>query len=86
MKITTEKLVELLDENKDGFVDKRELVDKLAGAIKLKDINQQEIGDLFDKLDVNDSGKLTPNEIGLYIDGAQLQKKERIRNIDPTTV
>lgn len=39
MKITTEKLVELLDENKDGFVDKRELVDKLAGAIKLKDIN-----------------------------------------------
>ena len=39
MKITTKRLVELLDENKDGVVDKRELVEKLAGAISLKDIN-----------------------------------------------
>ena len=74
MKITTKRLVELLDENKDGVVDKRELVEKLAGAISLKDINQQEIGDLFDKIDVNDNGTLTVNEFALYIEGAQLKK------------
>lgn len=40
MKITTKRLVELLDEDKNGIINKRELVELLAGVIGLKDINQ----------------------------------------------
>lgn len=58
-----------LDEDKDGKIDKKEFVDRMSLSIGFdpKKLNSSELGRLFDALDMNTSGSLSINELGMYI-------------------
>ena len=85
LQITTKMLHKILDIDGNGSLSKGELVENLGRALQLKDLQSKDIGDLFDKMDVNDNGSLSVLEFSLYIEGAKLEKAQRLNNIDPET-
>lgn len=74
LQITTKMLHKILDIDGNGSLSKGELVENLGRALQLKDLQSKDIGDLFDKMDVNDNGSLSVLEFSLYIEGAKLEK------------
>jgi Ca2+-binding EF-hand superfamily protein len=63
----------LLDEDKNGSVDKREFIDGLFTMMN-HTISQQDLAIVFDALDLNNDHFLSVNEFGLYLQGAKIQK------------
>lgn len=48
-------------------------------------LGRQELGLLFDAFDIGKSGALSINALGAYVQGAKLDKEERIKKMDPET-
>lgn len=63
----------MLDEDKNGSVDKREFIDGLFTMMN-HTISQQDLAIVFDALDLNNDHFLSVNEFGLYLQGAKIQK------------
>lgn len=70
---TTSDLHKDLDIDGDGYVDKREFVTRMGEFCKagqVSGLQPADLGLLFDSLDGNDDGRLSVNELGLYIKSA----------------
>jgi Ca2+-binding EF-hand superfamily protein len=65
-------------------VDKKEFVERLAGAINKKSMIAADIGLVFDTLDRNNDGKLSVNEFKTYIKGVERSREKRVAEMDPT--
>ena len=76
------ELHDRLDENKDGGVDKREFLTKLA-TLSIPGLLPQDLGQVFDSLDINDDGSLSVHEFSLYLEGAELSRAERVASMGP---
>lgn len=86
-KISTEQLFKALDADGDGKVDKHEFVERMAVSVGFEaaKLNKQELGKLFDALDVAGGGELSINALGAYVEGAKQDKAERMKNMDAET-
>lgn len=71
-----------LDADGDGRVDKREFVTRMR-ELAVPGLLPQDLGLVFDSLDVNDDGALSLSEFALYLEGAQLNRAERVKRMDP---
>lgn len=83
--ISIEQLHKLLDDNKDGSVDKREFTEGLS-AMMQHTISQQDLATIFDALDLSNDHFLSVNEFGLYLQGAKIQKDQKKAELDPATI
>lgn len=61
-----------LDTNNDGSVDKMEFVDGLSKIILSTTLTRQDLGIIFDEIDLNGDHYLSVNEFGYYLEGAKL--------------
>jgi Ca2+-binding EF-hand superfamily protein len=75
--ITIETLHKTLDINNDGSVDKLEFVDGVSKIITTTSLTRQDLGTIFDAIDLNGDNYLSVNEFGYYLDGAKLQKDQK---------
>lgn len=73
--ITTNQLHKTLDINNDGSVDKMEFVDGIAKLIMNTNLTRQDLGTIFDSIDLNGDHYLSVNEFGYYLEGAKLEKE-----------
>lgn len=73
-RITIEEMHKNLDINNDGSVDKIEFVDGLTKFIMSTSLTKQDLGVIFDEIDLNGDHYLSVNEFGYYLEGAKLQK------------
>lgn len=64
-----------LDINNDGSVDKQEFVDGIAKLIMNTNLTRQDLGTIFDSIDLNGDHYLSVNEFGYYLEGAKLEKE-----------
>lgn len=80
--MTTAELHKRLDENRDGSVDKREFVTMMSRE-GVPGLLAADLGTIFDALDINDDRALSLDEFALFLEGAQQNAQERIRNMDP---
>ena len=71
--MTTKQLHEELDENKDGEVDRREFVTHMV-KYNIQNIYPRDLGSIFEALDLNGDGVLSPDEFALYLEGAKLSR------------
>lgn len=70
--ITIEQMHKTLDTNNDGSVDKMEFVDGLSKMILSTTLTRQDLGIIFDEIDLNGDHYLSVNEFGYYLEGAKL--------------
>jgi len=80
--ITINTLHTTLDINQDGSVDKLEFVDGMTKIITATSLTRQDLGTIFDAIDVNGDNYLSVNEFGLYLEGAKLQKDQKKAQLD----
>ena len=67
--MTPEQLHSYLDDNQDGYVDKKEFVNRLREAINQRSLLDADIGLVFSTLDRNEDGKISVNEFKTFIKG-----------------
>jgi len=65
--MSTADLHARLDANRDGRVDKKEFVGRMGELGPQLGLRPQDLGLLFDSMDVNGDGELSPGELGLYL-------------------
>ena len=75
---TTTKVHEMLDSNKDGYVDKMEFLVGMEQHFPIPTLTKRDYNSIFDAIDIDDNGFLSVNEFCLYIEGAQLTRDQRI--------
>lgn len=80
--ITLNKLYEMMDLNKDGVVDRDEFVTTLPQLMQIPGVEMRDYAIIFTAIDINNDGKLTLNEFGLFIEGAKVEKMQRMQEID----
>ena len=83
--MSVKKLHEFLDEDGDGNVDRREFMTRMMKQ-RIEGINERNLGNIFDALDINGDGKISPEEFQLYIKGANKNREQRLKEIDPDIV
>ena len=59
--MSVKKLHEFLDEDGDGNVDRREFMTRMMKQ-RIEGINERNLGNIFDALDINGDGKISPEE------------------------
>lgn len=69
-----------LDTNGDGEVDQNEFVDGFM-RMNVYSLKRADFIEIFKELDRKNEGALKLNEFGMFIEGAQLTKQQRINNI-----
>ena len=84
--ITLQELHKSLDTNNDGAVDKNEFVEGITRIIMLPSLTRQDLGTIFDAIDLNNDKSLSLNEFGYYLQGAKLKKEQKKAKIDPATL
>ena len=67
--MTVSDLHSKLDADGDGKVDKREFVTRMRD-IGVPGLLPADLGLVFDSLDINDDGGLSPSEFSLFLEGA----------------
>ena len=67
--MSTSELHSKLDADGDGKVDKREFVTRMRD-IGVPGLVPADLGLIFDSLDINDDGGLSPHEFSLFLEGA----------------
>ena len=84
--ISINKLFEFLDANRDGVVDRDEFVNSMPVFMENSGIDMRDYAIIFTALDMNNDHVLSLNELGMFIEGAKLDKIQRISAIDPKLV
>ena len=67
---TTVKLHEMLDTNKDGYVDKLEFTTGFEQYFKVPGLVLRDYNGIFDAIDLDNNGYLSVNEFCMFIEGA----------------
>ena len=75
---TTARLHDMLDTNKDGFVDKMEFMVGFEQYFPNIGLTKRDYTQIFDAIDIDDNGFLSVNEFCLFIEGASLTRDQRI--------
>lgn len=65
--ITLEELHKNLDTNGDGVVDKQEFIEGISRVIMLPSLTRQDLGTIFDAIDLNNDKSLSLNEFSYYL-------------------
>lgn len=81
--MTLDELHRKLDMDGDGKVDKMEFVTRMK-ALAVPGLLPQDLGLIFDSIDVNADQSLSVEEFRLFLQGAKLTKDERIKRLDPS--
>jgi Ca2+-binding EF-hand superfamily protein len=84
--ITLDELHKSLDTNGDGVVDKIEFTEGISRSIMLPSLTRQDLGTIFDAIDLNNDKSLSLNEFSYYLQGAKLKKDQKKAKIDPATI
>lgn len=84
--ITLLQLFESLDLNKDGAVDNTEFVTMMSSSLPEIGLSMSDYAFVFTALDVNHDGTLSLNEFGMFIEGAKLDKMQRMNSLDPRLI
>lgn len=79
-------MFELMDMNKDGTVDRDEFVTSLASILQIPGLDMRDYAMIFNALDLNNDGSLSLNEFGMFIEGAKVDKMQRMQDLDPKLV
>jgi Ca2+-binding EF-hand superfamily protein len=80
--MSVKQLHEDLDEDGDGNVDRREFLTRMVRH-RIDGINPRDLGNIFDALDLNGDGVISPEEFQLYLKGANKSREQRAKDIDP---
>jgi Ca2+-binding EF-hand superfamily protein len=67
-------------------VDNNEFVTMMAGSLQDIGLSMSDYAFVFNALDVNHDGTLSLNEFGMFIEGAKLDKLQRINSLDPRLI
>ena len=84
--VTMKSLFEKLDANGDGFVDREEFVYGLIATLNIESLKLQDYSILFAALDMNNQGKLSVHQFGMFIEGAKLSKLQRMNELDKDVI
>jgi Ca2+-binding EF-hand superfamily protein len=84
--IPINKLFESMDANRDGVVDRDEFVMTMPQIIQIPGIEMRDYAIIFNALDLNNDGTLSLNEFGLFLEGAKVDKMQKMRDIDPKII
>lgn len=49
-------------------------------------VNMRDFAQIFEELDLNKDGSLSLSEFGMFIEGAKLDKQQRMNQIDPQII
>lgn len=81
--ISIEEFHQKLDADRDGTVDEHEWIEGVARIINFQQANltQENLRQIFKKIDVDGDGSLTVNELAYYISGAKQDMHARISRI-----
>ena len=86
MNITNSMLFDKIDANRDGLVSRDEFVLSMPQVILIPGIVTRDYAQVFEELDINKDSFLSLNEFALFIEGAKLDKQQRISQIDPQLI
>jgi len=84
--ITLESMHKQLDVNGDGSVDKLEFVTGLSTIMTSSLLTKQDLGTIFDMIDINGDNYLSVNEFGYFLQGVKLKKEEKKAKLDQGTI
>ena len=84
--ITLIQLYEQLDMNKDGIVDNNEFVTIMHSSLPELGLSMSDYAFIFNALDINHDGNLSMNEFGMSVEGAKLEKLQRMNSLDPKLI
>ena len=75
-----------MDLNKDNVIDRDEFVTTMPNVLQIPGVDMREYAMIFNALDINNDGKLSINEFGMFIEGAKVDKLQRMQELDPSLV
>lgn len=84
--ITLAKLYEMMDANRDGKIDKDEFVMSMPQILTIPAVDMRDYAVIFNALDINNDGSLSLNEFAMFLEGAKLDKLQRLKDLDPSLV
>lgn len=76
--ITLAKLYEMMDRNKDGRIDRDEFVTLMPQVMQVPGIDMRDYAMIYNALDVNNDSGLTLQEFGMFVEGAKVDKMQRM--------
>jgi Ca2+-binding EF-hand superfamily protein len=80
--ITLDSMHKQLDVNNDGSIDKLEFVTGLSNIMTTSLLTRQDLGTIFDVIDINGDNYLSVNEFGYFLQGVKLKKEEKKAKLD----
>ncbi len=75
-----------MDANRDGKIDKDEFVMGMPQILTIPAVDIRDYAIIFNALDINNDGSLSLNEFAMFIEGAKLDKLQRLKDLDPALV
>lgn len=82
--MTIEEFHKMLDTNNDNSVDRAEFTKGVKNLIPT--LSEKELSSIFDAIDVNNDQYLSVSEFSRCLQGAKLNREQRISNLDPMVV
>jgi len=70
-------LHKILDTDGNGFVDREEFVTGIE-QFKIPGVMKKDANIIFEQIDIDGNQYLSVNEFGLFLEGAKLDRKQRI--------
>lgn len=81
--LSVTKMYEMMDLDKSGTVDRDEFVTSMARILQVPGMDMKSYAMIFNALDINNDNILSVNEFGMFIEGAKVNKQQRMLELDP---